>query len=115
MTDGLSDRRTSAREKLKIPICVHIWKSAVPEELGESENLSENGILFATDSVIPVGTVLEILLNMPQMISGQPTNEWLYSGHVVRVEPSASPRGHFGVGVQFDCYQVPRGIEVRSN
>jgi hypothetical protein len=83
--------------------------------LGESENLSEHGIFFATDSVIPVGTVLEILLKMPEVISGLPTNEWLYSGHVVRFEPSASPRGHFGVGVQFDCYQVPRGIETRAN
>ncbi len=63
MTDYSSDRRTSAREKLKTPIRVHIWKSAIPEELGESENLSEKGILFATDSVIPVGTALEILLN----------------------------------------------------
>jgi len=115
MTDDSSDRRTSAREKLKTPIRVHIWKSAIPEELGESENLSENGILFTTDLIIPVGAVLEILLNMPEMISGQPTKEWLYSGHVVRVEPSASPRGHFGVGVQFDCYQAPRGIEARPN
>jgi hypothetical protein len=30
MTDDSSDRRTSAREKLKIPIRVHIWKSAIP-------------------------------------------------------------------------------------
>src|SRR5579864_8087087 len=62
MIDNSSDRRTRAREKLKTPIRVHIWKSAIPEELGESENLSEKGILFATDSFIPVGTVLEILL-----------------------------------------------------
>ena len=115
MTDDSSDRRTSAREKFKTPIRVHIWRSAVSEELGESENLSEKGILFATDSAIPVGTVLEILLRMPEKISGAPTNEWLYSGHVVRVEPSASPRGHFGVGVQFDCYQAPRGIGARPN
>jgi hypothetical protein len=81
--------------------------------LGESENLSENGILFATDSVIPVGAVLEILLEMPEMISGQPTNEWLYSGHVVRVEPTASRKGHFAVGVKFDCYELPRQIEAR--
>jgi len=115
MTNNSSDRRTRAREKLKTPIRVHIWKSAIPEELGESENLSEKGILFATDSVIPVGTVLEILLRMPEKISGQPTNEWLYSGHVVRVERCASPKGQFAVGVQFDCYQAPAGIEARTN
>ncbi|MCU1243357.1 MAG: hypothetical protein JWO71_4083 [Candidatus Acidoferrum typicum] len=115
MTAALSDRRLSVREKFKIPIRVRIWKSANQEELGESENLSKRGILFATDSVIPVGTTLEIFLKMPEMINGESTNEWLYSGHVVRVEPSTSTRGHFGVGVQFDCYQPSGGNEARSN
>ena len=79
--------------------------------MGESENLSKRGILFATDSVIAVGTTLEIFLKMPETINGESANEWLYSGHVVRVEPSTSTRGHFGVVVQFDCYQVSGGNE----
>jgi hypothetical protein len=97
MTEASPDRRLSVREDIKTPIRVRIWKSTILEELGESENLSEKGILFATDSVMPVGTALEILLKMP--------DEWLYSGHVVRVEPSTSPRGQFGVGVQFECWE----------
>jgi hypothetical protein len=72
--------------------------------------LSEDGILFATDLVIPLGAVLEILLKMPEVITGKPPTEWLCSGHVVRVEPVDSPRGKLGVGVQFDCYQVSRGV-----
>jgi Tfp pilus assembly protein PilZ len=87
-----------------------MWKSAVPEEGGESENLSQQGILFATNSVMPVGTVVEVLLKMPEEITGEPTTEWLCSGHVIHVEPIDSPRGKLGVGVQFDCYQVSRGI-----
>jgi hypothetical protein len=106
VTEASSDRRLSVREDIKTPIRVHLWKSANHEVLGESENLSEKGILFATDSVIPVGTALEILLKMP--------DEWLYSGHVVRVEPSTSPRGRFGVGVQFDSYQTSSGNEAGS-
>ena len=112
MTEASSDRRLSVREKFKIPIRVRIWKSANQEELGESENLSKRGILFATDSVTAVGTTLEIFL---KMINGESTNEWLYSGHVVRVEPSTSTRGHFGVGVQFDCYQESGGNEAGWN
>jgi hypothetical protein len=106
MTEASTERRLSVREDIKTPIRLRIWKSAILEELVESENLSEKGILFATDSVIPVGTALEILLKMP--------DEWLYSGHVVRVEPRTSPRGRFGVAVQFDCSQASGGSEAGS-
>jgi len=104
-----SDRRLTVRHKIRTPIRIRRWKCATPEERGESENLSEEGILFATNSVMPVGTLLEILLKMPEMITGEPTTEWLCSGHVVRVEPIESPRGELGISVQFDCYQVSGG------
>ena len=108
------DRRLTVRHNIRTPIRIRRWKSSIPEERGESENLSEQGILFATNSVIPVGTVLEILLRMPEMITGEPPTEWLCSGHVVRVEPIDSPRGRLGVGVQFDCYHVSRVIAAQS-
>lgn len=110
MKTAASDRRVSFRHSLRIPICIRRWKTAIPEERGESENLSGGGILFATDSAMPLGTVLEVFLNMPEAVSGEPTGEWLCSGHVVRVEPIESPRGKLGVSVQFDLYEVSRGI-----
>lgn len=110
MKKAASDRRSSLRHNFRVPLRIRIWKSAVPEERGESENLSERGILFATDSVMPVGMVVEVLLKMPEEITGEPTTEWLCSGHVVRVEPIDSPRGKLGVSVQFDCYHAARGI-----
>jgi PilZ domain len=102
-----SGRRLTVRHNIRTPIRIRPWKSAIPEERSESENLSEKGILFATDSVIPVGTWLEILLKMPEMITGKPTTEWLCSGRVVRVIPIDSTRGKHGVGVRFDRFQVP--------
>jgi PilZ domain-containing protein len=111
MKVAASDRRLTVRHNFRTPIRIRLWKSAIAEERGESENLSEEGILFATDSEIPVGTVLEILLKMPKIITGEPTTEWLCSGHVVRVESIDSPRGKLGVGVRFDCYQVSPAIE----
>jgi PilZ domain len=111
---AISDRRLTVRHNIKTPIRIRRWKSGIPEERGESENLSEDGILFATNSVIAVGTVLEILLKMPEIITGEPTTEWLCSGHVVRVAPIDSSRGKLGVGVQFDCYQVSRGFAAQS-
>jgi hypothetical protein len=110
MKVAASDRRLTVRHNFRIPIRVRFWKSAISEERGESENLSEKGILFATDASIAVGAVLDIFLKMPEMITGEPTTEWSCLGHVVRVAPSESHQGKLGVGVQFDCYQVSRAI-----
>src|SRR5207245_5103889 len=96
MQGTVLDRRLTVRHNIRTPIRIRRWKSSIPEERGESENLSEQVILFATNSVIPVGTVLEILLRMPEMITGEPPTEWLCSGHVVRVEAIDSPRGRLG-------------------
>ena len=112
MKVAVSARRSTVRYNIRTPIRIRPWKSAIPEERSESENLSEEGILFATNSTIPVGTLLEILLKMPQMITGQPTTEWLCSGHVVRVTPIDSSRGKHGVGVRFDRLQVLGRVEA---
>jgi hypothetical protein len=103
-----SDRRLSRRLSFKTPLRVRIWKSAAPEENAESVNLSQNGVFFATDAPIREGETVEILLNMPEEITDEPSAEWWYTGHVVRVERVDSARGRMGVGVQFDCYEVSR-------
>ena len=106
MKAGTSDRRVAPRHNLKTPLRVRIWKSAVPAQRAKANNLSKRGIFFATDSPLCVGTTVEILLKMPEEVSGRPTAERLCSGHVVCVEPVTSPRGKLGVGVQLDCYQI---------
>src|ERR1700674_3848589 len=107
MKVAASDRRLFLRHSFKTALRIRLWKSSAPEERRESVNLSELGLLFATDSPMSIGTVLEVLLKMPEEVTGEPTTEWLCSGHVVRVGPIDSPRGKLGIGVQFDCYQLP--------
>jgi len=102
------DRRLAGRYKMKTPLRVRLWKSAVPECAGESVNLSQRGIYFATDSVVRKGETVEVFFNMPEEIIGEPTGEWRCTGHVVRVEEINGPDGKQGVGVQFDCYEVSR-------
>jgi PilZ domain-containing protein len=102
------DRRASRRYDVKTPLRVRVWKSAIPEQLGESTNISEHGMSLATDLPIAVGTVVEVLLKMPEEITGEPAAEWRCTGHVVHVEPTKSSSGEQRVGVQFDCYQVSR-------
>jgi hypothetical protein len=42
MKVALSDRRLTVRNNFRTPIRIRLWKSAIPEERGESENLSED-------------------------------------------------------------------------
>jgi len=114
MNIALSDRRVSPRHNFKLPLRVRILKSEIPEQRTESENLSERGIYFPTNSPLRIGTAVQVLLKMPEEITGEPANEWLCSGHVVRIESFDSPRGTLGVGVQFDCYEVSRQPERPS-
>jgi hypothetical protein len=102
------NRRLSRRLSLKTPLRVRIWKSPTPEESAESLNLSQNGVYFATNTPIREGETVEILLNMPEEITDEPSTEWRCTGHVVRVEAVDSAQGKLGVGVQFDCYEVSR-------
>jgi hypothetical protein len=115
MKVAIPDRRLSVRHKFKTDLRIRVWKSKAPEQHGQSQNLSQKGILFATNSEVSVGTVLEIFLKMPESITGEPTTEWLCSGHVVRVEPIDSRRGRLGVGVQFDCYEISPAVWAQPN
>ena len=108
MNIASSDRRVSARHNFKLPLRVRIWKSAIREQRTESENLSERGIYFPTNSPLRVGRAVQVFFKMPEEITGEQASEWQCSGHVVRMEPSDSPRGKLGVGVQFDCYEISR-------
>lgn len=103
-----SERRISRRLQLKTALRVRVWKSGSSEQRAESENLSERGTFFATDAPLAIGSAVEILLKMPEEISGKPTTEWRCTGHVVRLESVDLRRGKLGVGVQFDCYEIVR-------
>jgi Tfp pilus assembly protein PilZ len=74
-------------------------------------NLSQRGIFFVTNSQFQEGEAVEILLKMPEAITGEPPTEWRCTGLVTRVEPVDSQIGKFGVGVRFDCYEVARRRE----
>ena len=108
------DRRLAGRYKLKTPLRVRVWKSLQPEQAGESVNVSQRGIYFATNSALREGETVEVLFNMPGEIIGEPTSEWRCTGHVVRVEAIEATGGKVGVGVQFDCYEVSRSKAIEG-
>jgi hypothetical protein len=109
-----SERRISRRLQFKTALRVRVWKCGSTERKAESENLSQRGTFFATDVPLAIGSAVEILLKMPEEISGKPTTEWRCTGHVVRLEPVDTPQGKLGVGVQFDCYEILRSKTASS-
>jgi len=106
------DRRSSCRHSLKTALRVRVWKSGMPEHRAESVNLSQRGIYFATKRSYREGEIVEVLLKMPEEVSGEPTTEWRCTGHVVRVEPMRRPEGKVGVGVQFYYCEVSQGEQA---
>jgi len=78
-------------------------------ELGQSqyrvamvENISKTGILFQCQPNLPEGKTVEMILDMPEEISGQPNKHVICRGEVVRTEPSDA--GTFMVGVGISGY-----------
>jgi hypothetical protein len=111
MTTYESDRRISRRHLVKTGLRIRLWNSPAAGQKTESENLSDRGTFFATDEPLVIGSALQILLQMPEEITGKPTTLWRCTGHVVRLAPADSPGGKSGVGVQFDCYEI-MGLET---
>jgi hypothetical protein len=100
------ERRLIRRHEIKTPLRIRLCKPAGPEQKGESLNLSEYGVCFATDSLLHEGQTVEVMLRMPEEISGEQNDERRCTGRVVRVEPIESPRRHLAISVRFDCYEV---------
>ena len=101
------DRRLSLRHNLRTDLRLRIRKFDAPEQRAQSENLSQRGVFFTTDLPLSKGSSLDLLVEMPEQVTGVPAAQWLCTGHVVRVVPSAQ-EGKRGVGVQFDYYEVSR-------
>jgi len=109
-----SERRVTRRHQIKTALQLRVWKSGPTELRVQSLDLSEKGAFFATDAPIPIGSVVEILLKIPEEITGKPTTEWRCSGRVVRVQPVDAPQGKLGIGVEFDYYEILRSKNGNS-
>lgn len=100
------DRRLAERHLLRVPLQLRLRRSQQCGQSAESENVSRRGVFFTTDLPKDEGTMLDLLLEMPETISGVRAAQWMCMGHVVRVEQGAAADGARGVGVEFDFYVV---------
>ncbi|MDH4129156.1 MAG: PilZ domain-containing protein [Spirochaetota bacterium] len=98
----MSEKRIFKRFSKKLNIKYEIYNSPTGEESeefwnGETEllNISEGGILFTYDRPIPVGSFLEIEINVPE--KKLPIN---LTGRIVRVE-EIIPNKEYEIGFIF--------------
>ena len=72
----------------------------------ETENISANGVLFAMDKDVPVGSMVDFTILLPADVVGTGRNVQIdCRGRVVR---SFDDRGRRGVGVVIDEYHFER-------
>ena len=100
------DRRLAERHLLKVQLQLRLRRSQQCERSVQAENVSRRGVFFTTDIPTDEGTLLDLLLEMPEKISGVRAAHWLCMGHVVRVVSGEAANGARGVGVEFDFYAV---------
>lgn len=102
------DRRRADRHRLRIPLRLRIWESSTPERRGESIDISASGAFMEIDWPLQVGTFVDLRLELPEEIIGQPTTEWHCKGRVVRVSAYKSTNSLTRVGVCFDWIDASR-------
>jgi hypothetical protein len=107
------ERRSTRRYEIKIPFRYRLRQSST-EYTAESENMSELGIFFLSDIDLRVGAIVDLIVEMPIALSGTPL-QWLYTGHVVRVERDDSLFSRNRIGIQFDCYEILPSGEFQAN
>ena len=104
--DNFVDRRRSSRHNLRIPLRLRVWGSPGPSRVAKSVDISEDGALVETDLPLRVGAILDLRIELPKEITGQPTTEWRFKSRVVRLALVASAGHPLKAGVHFDSLHV---------
>ena len=103
------NRRQTPRHEMALPLLVRLENSFCA--LGSkavSSNVSHRGVYFATHLPVKIGTRMEILMTMPEVIVGRPVREWRCHARVVRIDAPIQVQNASGVGVEFIYYEVLR-------
>ena len=71
------------RLKLNLPLRYHVKNLRTWYE-GVIENISQSGVLLRGPSALPVNTLVEMVFEMPEEISGQKNSTVLCQGRIIR-------------------------------
>ncbi len=98
-----AEMQSAPRFPLHLPVEV---KSQIGACAAETQNISANGVLFAMDRDVPVGSMVDFTILLPGEVVGSRRDIQIdCRGRVVR---SFDDRGRRGVGVVIDEYHFER-------
>jgi hypothetical protein len=103
------------RVNLRLPLKVRaLCESGEPEQDAESVNVSQRGLSFSSAVPIAVGMRVEILMTMPQEITGNPPTDVRCTGRAVHVQPPEIS-GRASIGVRIERYEPVAQKEAWAN
>jgi len=98
-----AEMQSAPRFPLRLPVEVKSQSGACA---AETQNISANGVLFAMDRDVPVGSIVDFTILLPGAVVGSRGDIQIdCHGRVVR---SFDDRGRRGVGVVIDEYHFER-------
>jgi hypothetical protein len=104
---SLTERRVDTRVNIRVPLRFRALNNpGSVEQVAESENISQRGILFATSVPLKVGTPLEVSLKMPQELTGKTASDVKCVARVIHVRPGAFSGGRAGIGLHIERYEA---------
>jgi PilZ domain len=102
-TRHYAEMQSAPRFPLHLPVSV---KSQTGDYAAETQNISANGVLFAMDRDVPVGSMVDFTILLPGDVVGSGGDVQIdCRGRVVR---SFEDQGRRGVGVVIDEYHFER-------
>jgi hypothetical protein len=98
-----AEMQSAPRFPLRLPVEL---KSQSGDCLAETQNISANGVLFAMDRDVPVGSLVDFTILLPGEVVGSRCDVQIdCHGRVIR---SFEDKGRRGVGVVIDEYHFER-------
>ncbi|MFZ0418563.1 MAG: PilZ domain-containing protein [Candidatus Sulfotelmatobacter sp.] len=98
-----AEMQSAPRFPLHLPVELKSQSGACS---AETQNISANGVLFAMDRDVPVGSMVDFTILLPGDVVGSPSDVQIdCHGRVVR---SFEDKGRRGVGVVIDEYHFER-------
>lgn len=111
-----SERRTTYRRKLHLPLHFHRQDPLIEGEHGAtSVNVSTSGVYFISSLPLLVGEKIAVSMKMPKKLTGEKASNRLFTGRVTHVNSQGSPPGLSRIGVHLLYYVLEFGREQSND
>jgi hypothetical protein len=102
MADG-ADRREARRFTMTLPLHVVAREPRKPALKTQTRDISYRGLYFLAEEKLAIGSEIEFVITLPQMMAPSGDVNIHCHGEIVRVEPTSN--GRSGIAAKIDRYE----------